>query len=108
MPWALLLVAALLEVAWAVGLPYTHGFTKLVPSVLVGAGLIGSFALLSRAAVSIPIGTAYATWTGIGAAGTALLGMLLLDESTSPARVASLVAIVLGVVGLRAFGGERS
>jgi quaternary ammonium compound-resistance protein SugE len=108
MPWALLLGASVLEIAWAVGLPYTEGFTRAWPSLLVGVGLIGSFVLLARAAESIPIGTAYATWTGIGAAGTALLGMILLGESTSPARVASLVAIVLGVIGLRMFGGERS
>ena len=107
MPWALLLTAAALEIAWAVGLPYTQGFTRPLPSLLVGAGLLGSFALLSRAAMTIPIGTAYAVWTGIGAAGTALLGMVLLGESTSLPRVASLVTIVLGVVGLRAFGGER-
>jgi quaternary ammonium compound-resistance protein SugE len=108
MPWALLLAAPVLEIAWAVGLPFTEGFTRAWPSLLVGAGLIGSFALLARAAQSIPIGTAYATWTGIGAAGTALFGMSLLDEPTSPARVASLAAIVLGVVGLRVFSGERS
>src|SRR5262245_22484405 len=107
MPWVLLLIAAGLEVAWAIGLPYTHGFTKLGPSLWVGAGLLGSFVLLSSAARAIPIGTAYATWTGIGAAGTALLGMLFLDEPTSPGRVASLVAIVLGVIGLRVFGAEE-
>ena len=107
MAWALLLGASVLEVAWAVGLPFTEGFTRPWPSVLVGVGLIASFVLLARAAESISIGTAYATWTGIGAAGTALLGMILLDEPTSPARVASLVTIVLGVVGLRAFDSER-
>jgi quaternary ammonium compound-resistance protein SugE len=102
-----LLTAAALEVGWAIGLPYTHGFTRPWPSVGVGAGLIGSFVLLARAAHSIPIGTAYATWTGIGAAGTAALGMIFFEESTSPLRVGSLVAIVAGVIGLRLFGAEE-
>lgn len=103
MPWTLLLIAAGFEIAWAVGLKYTDGFTKLWPSVGVVIALVASVGLLALAARSLPIGTAYAVWTGIGAAGTAVAGMLLFGESTSVPRLVCLVLIVAGVVGLKFF-----
>lgn len=101
MAWAQLLVAGLLEVAWAIGLKYTEGFTRLLPSVVTIAAMAGSFVFLAQALRALPIGTAYAVWTGIGAAGTAVLGILLFDESTAPIRLACLGLIVVGIVGLR-------
>ncbi len=103
MPWTLLLIAAALEIAWAIGLKYTVGFTRLWPSVGVAFALIASVGLLALAARSLPIGTAYAVWTGIGAAGTAIAGMLLFGESASISRVICLGLIVCGVVGLKFF-----
>jgi quaternary ammonium compound-resistance protein SugE len=101
MAWAQLLVAGLLEVAWAIGLKYTEGFTRLLPSVATIAAMAGSFVLLAQALRVLPVGTAYAVWTGIGAAGTAVLGILLFDESQAPLRLACLGLIVAGIVGLR-------
>ena len=101
MAWVYLLVAGLLEVAWAVGLKYTEGFTRLWPSVWTGAALVLSMALLAAAVRSLPLGTAYAVWTGIGAVGTAALGVLLFGESASPARLACMALIVAGLVGLK-------
>jgi quaternary ammonium compound-resistance protein SugE len=92
-----------LEIGWAVGLKYTQGFTKLWPSVATVAGMIASFGLLAVALKTIPVGTAYAVWTGIGAAGTALVGMMLLGESREVMRIVCIVLIVAGVVGLRIF-----
>ncbi|PTX95675.1 quaternary ammonium compound efflux SMR transporter SugE [Opitutus sp. ER46] len=103
MHWTLLLCASALEIVWAVGLKFTHGFTRLWPSVIVVIATIGSVGLLSLAARGLPIGTAYAIWTGIGAAGTATAGMLIFGESASTARIVCLVLIVSGVVGLRLF-----
>ena len=102
-PWMILLVAALFEVAWAVGLKYTHGFTRLWPSVATIAAIVTSMYLLSVAARSLPIGTAYAVWTGIGAAGTAIFGMMLCGEPANVARIACIALIVAGVAGLRVF-----
>jgi quaternary ammonium compound-resistance protein SugE len=101
--WILLVVAGLLECAWAVFLKYTDGFTRLWPTVgfVVSAG--GSLYLLARALRDLPLGTAYAVWTGIGAAATAVLGLVLLGESASPGRLFSIGLIVVGVFGLRAF-----
>ncbi|MCG3149627.1 MAG: Quaternary ammonium compound-resistance protein SugE [Verrucomicrobiae bacterium] len=96
-------MAGILEIGWAIGLKYTQGFTKLWPSVATIAGMIASFGLLSAALKTIPIGTAYAVWTGIGAAGTAAIGMLILGESRDVMRIVCLVLIVAGVVGLRFF-----
>ena len=99
MSWLILFVAGLLEVVWAVGLKYTHGFSRLVPSVITIVAMIASMALLSWAMKSLPVGTAYAVWTGIGAVGAAITGILLLGESASPMRIASLVLIVMGIIG---------
>ncbi|NTW49620.1 MAG: quaternary ammonium compound efflux SMR transporter SugE [Chlorobiales bacterium] len=101
MAWIYLFVAGLLEVGWAVGLKYTEGFTRLWPSVATLAGMAGSFALLAQSVKVLPIGTAYAVWTGIGAVGTALVGMLFLGESREIARILSVLLIVVGIVGLK-------
>jgi quaternary ammonium compound-resistance protein SugE len=101
MPWILLLVAGLLEVGWAIGLKYTEGFTKTVPSVLTVAAMAGSVVLLGLAMKSLPVGTSYAVWVGVGAVGTAILGMILFDEPATFARIASLGLIVAGIVGLK-------
>jgi quaternary ammonium compound-resistance protein SugE len=101
MHWLLLLVAGLLEVVWAVGLKYTEGFTRLWPSVVTIAAMVASVALLGLALKQIPVGTGYAIWTGIGAAGTAILGMILFGEPATAARIACLALIVAGIVGLK-------
>lgn len=101
MSWFILVVAGLLEVVWAVGLKYTHGFTRLVPSAITATAMIASIALLSWAMKTLPVGTAYAIWTGIGAVGAAITGILLLGESASVARIFSLVLIVCGIIGLK-------
>lgn len=101
MSWLILVVAGLLEVVWAVGLKYTHGFSRLVPSIITAVAMIASVALLSWAMKSLPVGTAYAVWTGIGAVGAAITGILLLGESASVARIASLALIVAGIIGLK-------
>jgi quaternary ammonium compound-resistance protein SugE len=101
MAWLYLLVAGLMEVAWAVGLKYTEGFTRLWPSVLTGAALALSMLLLAAAVRTLPLGTAYAVWTGIGAVGTVILGILLFGESVSPARVICVGLILAGLVGLK-------
>lgn len=101
MAWLYLFVAGLMEVAWAVGLKYTEGFTRLWPSVWTGAALVISMVLLAAAVRTLPLGTAYAVWTGIGAVGTAALGVLLFGESVSPARLACIALIVAGLVGLK-------
>jgi quaternary ammonium compound-resistance protein SugE len=104
MHWTLLFVAALFEIVWATGLKSTGGFTRLWPSVGVGAAIVASTVLLALAARGLPIGTAYAVWTGIGAAGTAVAGIFLFNESTDPARLACLALIVVGVIGLKVLG----
>lgn len=103
MPWLYLFVAGLLEVGWAIGLKFTYGFTKLWPSVGTVTAMIGSFVLLALALKHIPVGTGYAVWTGIGAAGTAIIGMMFLGESREVARIVCICLIVSGVVGLRIF-----
>ncbi len=103
MAWLVLLVAALFEVVWAIGLKYTQGFTRLVPSVITLVAMLISFALLSHAMKSLPAGTAYAVWTGIGATGAAITGILLLGESANAGRICSLLLIVCGVIGLKLF-----
>lgn len=99
--WGLLVLAGLLEAGWAVGLKYTDGFTRLWPSVLTGAGIVGSFVLLSLSVRTLPIGSAYAVWVGIGAVGAALLGIVLFDEAAGAARVAFLALLVVAIVGLK-------
>ncbi|RNV96051.1 quaternary ammonium compound efflux SMR transporter SugE [Enterobacter asburiae] len=101
MSWIILFIAGLLEVVWAISLKYTHGFTRLTPSVITVTAMIVSIVLLSWAMRSLPVGTAYAVWTGIGAVGAAITGILLLGESASLARIASLALIVAGIVGLK-------
>jgi quaternary ammonium compound-resistance protein SugE len=101
MAWTYLLIAALLEVAWAIGLKYTHGFTKLWPSVWTVLAMVASMILLAWAAKTLPIGTAYAVWTGIGAAGTAVLGVYLFGEAASISRLAGVALIVAGVALLK-------
>jgi quaternary ammonium compound-resistance protein SugE len=101
MAWIILVVAGLLEIIWAVGLKYSEGFTKFWPSVITIVALVASFVLLAQAMRTLPVGTAYAVWTGIGAAGAALLGMFVLGEPATPARFACLALIVTGIVGLK-------
>ena len=101
MAWIYLIVAGLLEVVWAVGLKYTVGFSRLWPSAVTLGAMFASFALLSQALKTIPVGTGYAVWTGIGAAGTAIIGMLFLGESRDVLRIVCLVLIVAGVLGLK-------
>jgi quaternary ammonium compound-resistance protein SugE len=101
-PWLTLAVAGLFEIGWAIGLEYSQGFTKLLPSVATVISLAISMLLLARAVQSLPIGTAYAVWTGIGAVGAATLGVVLFDEPSSAARVGFITLIVVGVVGLNA------
>lgn len=106
MAWVYLVLAGLLEVGWAVGLKYTDGFTRLVPSLLTGAAIAASMGLLSLAARTLPIGTAYAVWVGIGAVGTALVGMALFDEPRTTARLLCLALLVVALIGLKLTAAE--
>ena len=101
MAWFILLIAGLCEIGWATGLKYSEGFTRLVPSVLTIAAMVVSIVLLGIALKTLPVGTGYAVWTGIGAVGTAAMGILLLGESMEPMRLASIGLIVAGIVGLK-------
>ena len=101
MAWIYLFIAGLFECGWAIGLKYTEGFTKLVPSLLTVAAMALSFLLLSIAMKTIPVGTAYAVWTGIGAVGVAILGMILFGESREILRIFCLLLIVAGILGLK-------
>ncbi len=101
MAWVYLLIAGVFEIGWAIGLKYTEGFTKLVPSALTVAAMIASFWALAQAVQTIPIGTAYAIWTGIGAVGAALLGILLFHEPLTFARGLCLVVLVGALIGLK-------
>ncbi len=101
MPWFHLLIAGLLEVAWAVGLKQTEGWTRLWPSLITIVLMIASFFFLSLALRTLPIGTAYAVWTGIGAVGTALIGLFIFHEPRTTARIVCILLIVSGVVGLK-------
>lgn len=103
MSWIYLIIAGILEIVWAVGLKYTEGFTKPLASVITVAGMILSFVFLGNAVKTIPIGTGYAIWTGIGAAGTALFGIFFLGESKETARIFCLFLIVAGIIGLKLF-----
>jgi quaternary ammonium compound-resistance protein SugE len=103
MAWVYLVVAGLLEMAWAQGLKLSAGFTRPIPSVLTGIALIGSLWLLGLALRALPLGTAYAVWTGIGAVGTAVLGVLLYGEPSGVGRLACIALIVAGVIGLKVF-----
>jgi quaternary ammonium compound-resistance protein SugE len=101
MAWLWLTAAGLLEIVWAVGLKYTEGFTRLVPSAITALAMIGSVYLLALAVRAIPIGTAYAVWTGIGAVGVAILGMVLFGEPKDALRIGAILLIVLGIAGLK-------
>lgn len=101
MNWFVLFVAGLFEIGWAIGLKYTDGFTRLWPTVVTVASMILSLGLLGLALKSLPVGTAYAVWTGIGTVGTAVLGMVLFGESTEALRLVCIGLIVAGIVGLK-------
>ncbi|MBI6549123.1 quaternary ammonium compound efflux SMR transporter SugE [Xenorhabdus lircayensis] len=101
MSWLILFIAGLLEVVWAVGLKYTQGFSRLVPSLVTISAMVVSIGLLAYAMKNLPTGTAYAVWTGIGAVGTAIFGIMVLGESANFARVLSLGLIVVGIIGLK-------
>ena len=105
MAWVILFVAGLLETAWAIGLKYTDGFRRPVPSVLTALAIVASMVLLARAARELPIGTAYAVWVGIGAFGAAVLGVVLFDEPITAARVFFLTLLLAAIVGLRLTSG---
>ncbi|GFH33913.1 DMT family transporter [Streptomyces pacificus] len=106
MAWVLLLLAGLLEVGWAIGMKFTEGFTRLWPSVFTVAGIVASMLLLSQAAKALPIGTAYGVWVGIGAAGAAIVGMAVLGEPATAARIFFVVLLLVAVVGLKATSGH--
>ena len=99
--WVWLSLAGLLEVVWAIGIKYTEGFTRLLPSVITIAAMIASIYLLGLAVRTIPIGTGYAVWTGIGAVGVAILGMVLFNEPRTALRIGSILLIVAGITGLK-------
>lgn len=101
MAWIYLVIAGLLEIGWAIGLKYTYGFSRLWPSVWTIAAMVASVTLLSLALKTIPVGTGYAIWTGIGAAGTAILGIVLFGESAAAMRLFCLGLIVAGIIGLK-------
>lgn len=101
MHWIVLLLAGLLEVVWAVGLKYTEGFTRLVPSAVTLAAMAGSVVLLGLALRTLPLGTAYAIWTGIGTVGTVIWGIMMLNEPANVARLVCIAMIVLGIAGLK-------
>lgn len=106
MGWLALLIAGGLEIVWAIGLKYTEGFTKLWPSLWTIAAMIGSFFLLAFALKQIPIGTAYAIWTGIGAVGVAIVGILFFNESSEWPRLFFIGLIIMGIVGLKLFSSH--
>lgn len=105
LPWVYLIIAGLLEVCWAIGLKYSAGFTKPIPSIFTLITLALSMVLLSKAANTLPIGTAYAVWVGIGALGAAILGIFLFHEVVTPLRVLFLVMLLSSIVGLKATAG---
>jgi len=104
MPWTLLLIAGLLEVCWAIGLKYTEGFTRLVPSVLTIAAMVASVVLLAMAMKSLPVGTSYAVWVGIGAVGTAAIGILVLGETATAMKLGGIAMIAGGIILLKVSG----
>lgn len=101
MPWLLLVLAGLLEVGWAIGLKYTDGFSRLWPSLFTVASMAASVLLLGLALRTLPVGTGYAVWTGIGTVGTAMLGIALLGDSAHPVRLGCIALILVGIVGLK-------
>ncbi len=101
MEWIVLLIAGLFEISWAIGLKYSHGFTQIVPSVLTVICMIASFYFLALALKSLPLGTAYAVWTGIGTIGTVILGIILFKEPVTAVRIFCIALIVSGITGLK-------
>lgn len=101
MPWLILILAGLCEIGWAIGLKYTEGFTRLWPSVLTGVSMVVSVVLLGIAMKTLPVGTSYAVWTGIGIAGTAILGAVLLNEALTAGQWACIGLILCGIAGLK-------
>jgi quaternary ammonium compound-resistance protein SugE len=108
MHWIILFIAGLFEVAWAIGLKYTEGFSKFWPSVFTIVCMLISMGLLAYAVKYLPVGTAYAIWTGIGAVGTAVLGMILFNESKELVRIFFIFLIVVGIVGLKVYSGNAN
>ena len=106
MSWIVLFIAGLLEVVWAVGLKYTHGFSRLVPSVITIVAMVVSMALLSWAMKTLPVGTAYAVWTGIGALGAVLVGILLFREPVTAPRLLFMALLLIGIIGLKITSAE--
>ena len=106
MNWIYLFIAGILEIAWAIGLKYTEGWTKITPSVITGVFMIASFYFLSLAVKSLPIGTAYAVWTGIGTVGAAILGMFLFNEPREFSRILCILLIIAGIAGLKLTAAE--
>ena len=101
MAWLMLIIAGVLEAGWAIGLKYTQGFTRPIPSILTGAAIVVSMVLLSLAARTLPIGTAYAVWVGIGALGAMILGTILLGEPATPMRLFFLALLLVAIIGLK-------
>jgi quaternary ammonium compound-resistance protein SugE len=101
MAWIILFLAGILEIGWAIGLKYTEGFTKLVPTILTGASMVASVVLLGIAVRTLPLGTAYAVWTGIGTVGTVILGIVLFAEPATAVRLGCIALIIAGIAGLK-------
>lgn len=101
MSWFILVLAGLLEIVWAIGLKYTEGFTRLWPSLVTACAMLASLGLLGIAMKTLPLGTAYAVWVGVGAVGTVILGIALLGEPANPARLISVGLIIAGIIGLK-------
>lgn len=101
MAWIILFLAGILEIGWAIGLKYTDGFTRLVPTVLTGASMVASVVLLGIAVRTLPLGTAYAVWTGIGTVGTVILGIVLFAEPATAVRIGCIALIIAGIAGLK-------
>jgi len=108
MAWLILFIAGIFEVAWAIGLKYSEGFTKLWPSVFTVISVLISMGLLAISLKDLPVGTAYAVWTGIGAVGTAILGIILFGESKELIRIFFILLIVAGIIGLKIFSGNSN
>ncbi|HTO30085.1 quaternary ammonium compound efflux SMR transporter SugE [Pararhizobium sp.] len=101
MAWIILFLAGILEIGWAIGLKYTEGFTKLIPTVLTGLSMVASVVLLGIAVRTLPLGTAYAVWTGIGTVGTVILGIILFHEPATAVRLGCIALIIAGIAGLK-------
>jgi quaternary ammonium compound-resistance protein SugE len=108
MSWIYLTIAGIMEIVWAVGLKYSNGFTNLWPSVVTVVSIILSFFLFSKSLKTIPIGTGYAVFTGIGAAGTAAVGMIFLDESVSVMKIFFITLMIISIIGLKYVSGEKT